>query len=42
MRVAVEASSAAPREQQALMDYFTTAATSLINRFEKERGTVSE
>jgi hemoglobin len=32
MRVAVEASEAAPPERQALMDYFTSAATSLINR----------
>ena len=41
MRAAVEASSAAPRERQALMDYFTNAATSLINRFE-ERAKVSD
>jgi len=34
MRAAVEASSAPLREQQALMDYFASAATSLINRFE--------
>jgi hemoglobin len=32
MRSAVERSSAAPRERQALMDYFTNAANSLVNQ----------
>jgi hemoglobin len=32
MRAAVEASGAPPREAQALLDYFTMAAASLINR----------
>jgi hemoglobin len=32
MRAAVEASQAPPREAQALLEYFTTAATSLINK----------
>lgn len=41
MRAAVETSSAGPRDRQALLDYFTNTATSLINRFE-ERATVSE
>ena len=39
MRTAVEASTASLRDRQALMDYFTTAATSLINRVD-ERATV--
>jgi len=32
MRAAVESSSASPRDAAALMDYFETAATSLLNR----------
>ena len=32
MRSAVEQSSAAARERQALMDYFTNAASSLVNQ----------
>jgi hemoglobin len=36
MRSAVEASSASPGDRQTLMDYFTTAATSLLNRVDKQ------
>ena len=32
MRAAVESSDAAPEDKQALLDYFETAATSLINQ----------
>jgi hemoglobin len=39
MRAAVETGDAAPREAQALMDYFEMAATSLLNRRD-EHGTV--